>query len=664
MRSLTVALLLAISVSAAADYDALCDEMVSFAKLAAQSHNAGLESDAQTYRQKVKDTYAAAVKLDKAHPQAHLNYATFLMNSNEFEEAIKLFKAAEKGVGNDMRARGMIMSNVRRSQYGLYSMKRDAAYDHGKGDLFEALDWGEKQLAVSPEPHRTNHEVATINAMLCEYDVKACATAGSRFRIAANGAAQHYTTFRSHQLQGDQRGFLQCSHSRVHRGSWAGSKLVDTTAIASFDEAPASGTADTASVAVATARRRAGGVYVHVFNTAAQIIGPDGFVTVLDKADCTVFSPASDDYPNFADNLLPKTAAFAPRPNAPVHTVPVVSLVQFSAQSFYHWIAEALPRLVVAQRHLHRHTAGRTRFVVPRITNSTPFITATFDLLFPDTSSYELVEYVPGSVVRQQLTYVTWDKQPCPPSVADPDGANAPDSARTCPALAHPYALNRARDAITAAVRTGSWGHVRNGWGERLVVFAARGPRVTMRAVDDDALLTQIRHVLATEAAVIGPTELVVFDNSQSFEEALALFSRADVVIGVHGGALSNIIACKPGTTLIEIGFQADAAQHYQHMALSLGMVYRRVRVVADAHGRSLGAPTLRFSADAVMEALRFSLGCWMHSREVPQTGAAVTVFPIDGLTWRMTPQDEVGPAVAKRRKPLPGATRAPPEEL
>jgi hypothetical protein len=624
---------IALSFAAAAprSYDALCDEMISFAKLAAQAHNMGKVSDVATYAGKVKAAYKAAVAKDKRHPQAHLNYATYLMNRNEFDTAIKLFKKVLKLIGNDMRARGQIMSNIRRSEYGLLSMKRDAAYDGGKGDIYEAVALAEKQASVSPEPHRTSHDVATMQAMLCEYDTKACEAAGTKFRIATTGSMQHYTNFKSHELQqkGDQRGFLQCSHSRSFSGSWAGSRLVDTVTMWK------SGKDVDRSTAAGEWQHRAGGLYMHTFNALTQVVGRDGFVTVPDEAgDCSVFSPASDDYPNVADNVMPSEPSAAPRPGAPVHTVPVVSLVQFAGSSFYHWLAEAVPRLVIAMDHLNQATPARVRFLVPRLTNKTRFIAASFDLLLPDASRYELVEYVPGTKVRQQLSYVTWDRQPCPPAVTDPEGAARSGSNRVCHALAHPQALGRTRAELRKAVKAGPWGKVRNRMGSRLVVFAARGAGVTMRQIDETVLVERLRAVLEQEGSVMGPIEFEVFDNSRgfSFEEALALFSRADVVVGVHGGALSNIIACKPGATLVEIGFAADAAQHYQHMARSLGMTYRRVRAVADSLGRALGAPTIKYSVDGVVDAVRHSLGCWMSHKELP--APAVTVHPVRGVQW------------------------------
>merc|ERR1719456_1051306 len=141
-------------------------------------------------------------------------------------------------------------------------------------------------------------------------------------------------------------------------------------------------------------------------------------------------------------------------------------------------------------------------------------------------------------------------------------------------------------------------------------------------------MIERIRAMLRSEAAVIGPTELVEFDAAaNTLEQSLALFKRASVVVGVHGGALANAIVCPPNATLVEVGYQTDAAAHYQHLAVSLGMFYRRVRVMPDAQGRAMGAPDLRISVDNVVDAVRHALGDWASERSTSAT-SVVTVPP------------------------------------
>ena len=58
----------------------------------------------------------------------------------------------------------------------------------------------------------------------------------------------------------------------------------------------------------------------------------------------------------------------------------------------------------------------------------------------------------------------------------------------------------------------------------------------------------------------------------------MALFSRAVAVVGVHGGALSNILFCRDGTLIVEIAPRSVQSWHYAHAAAALG--FEQVRVV------------------------------------------------------------------------------------
>ena len=78
--------------------------------------------------------------------------------------------------------------------------------------------------------------------------------------------------------------------------------------------------------------------------------------------------------------------------------------------------------------------------------------------------------------------------------------------------------------------------------GRTTVIYTTRKGQ-TMRNMDAD----EERLVARLKAAVVAPYELVLFDGSLGPAEAIALFQSAIVVVGVHGGALTNIIACGEG---------------------------------------------------------------------------------------------------------------------
>ena len=68
-----------------------------------------------------------------------------------------------------------------------------------------------------------------------------------------------------------------------------------------------------------------------------------------------------------------------------------------------------------------------------------------------------------------------------------------------------------------------------------------------------------------------------------------ALWLSNGAVVGVHGGALSNILFCQPGTTVIELTIDSPFARHYAHAAAALQMPFVGVpgprRPPLDGHG-------------------------------------------------------------------------------
>ena len=86
---------------------------------------------------------------------------------------------------------------------------------------------------------------------------------------------------------------------------------------------------------------------------------------------------------------------------------------------------------------------------------------------------------------------------------------------------------------------------------------------------------------------------LKVFDGVYSLQECLDIFSDADVVIGLHGGALYNMLFSPPGVTVIEIvPTKLDgtvvpehlAHQAIWHLAQSLGHSYWRIGQLPVSH--------------------------------------------------------------------------------
>lgn len=119
-----------------------------------------------------------------------------------------------------------------------------------------------------------------------------------------------------------------------------------------------------------------------------------------------------------------------------------------------------------------------------------------------------------------------------------------------------------------------------------LIYTARRG--VSMRSLDgeqEDELLA-----LLGRLADRYNLELVNFDGGRTdASTSISLFQRAAVIVGVHGGALANVLYCeppaepaRPRTLLVEIGLSGGLTRHFEHAA-RCGRPCARIRI-APAH--------------------------------------------------------------------------------
>ena len=136
-----------------------------------------------------------------------------------------------------------------------------------------------------------------------------------------------------------------------------------------------------------------------------------------------------------------------------------------------------------------------------------------------------------------------------------------------------------------------------------LLVYAARRD-VSMRNLDkeDDADLVEALQAIAKEHGLeFWRFEAEKDANVGGVRHAIDVFKRAAIVVGVHGGALSNILFCQTDTLVVELGMKSPLLRHFEHAAVALGMYYSRVLLEDDEHG--VGARTVKLPSDGVEQA-------------------------------------------------------------
>jgi hypothetical protein len=139
-------------------------------------------------------------------------------------------------------------------------------------------------------------------------------------------------------------------------------------------------------------------------------------------------------------------------------------------------------------------------------------------------------------------------------------------------------------------------------------VYASRGGKATLRQLprsDELRLLSALRDVAGRQEP---PLRVVEFDGDGSSAAATAaLFGGAAAVVGVHGGALANVLFCARGARVVELGSASPYARHYVHAAEALGLEHVTIPAgigVGAAQARTLIARTRARSQDRCTHAL------------------------------------------------------------
>lgn len=105
-----------------------------------------------------------------------------------------------------------------------------------------------------------------------------------------------------------------------------------------------------------------------------------------------------------------------------------------------------------------------------------------------------------------------------------------------------------------------------------VLVLRTSGSR---RIVNEEDVVRELRQVAERDGL-----DFVVFRGDSSLKETIHLFSEAKVVVGAHGGGLANIVFCKPGTVVVEIGMQETEFAEYKY--ISQVLKFRHANYVLD----------------------------------------------------------------------------------
>jgi hypothetical protein len=294
----------------------------------------------------------------------------------------------------------MLSAKRRSSVYGMHSVARDAAYSNGAGDVLAALEHARSQLSVYPDSPPVLHDVATLQLMAAEQNAGIVDDAIHNLKVATSRGAEAWAT--AHVMT---TGRCEAAATKTTATSAASGPPATHVALRSVSTADvlvessfatATGSVATQDVTVVardgstkhvTLRYTEGRSFVAELQDV-ELSGRDAVVTAArSSGECVVWTDASYPFVDTSHNLEMvalwagepawhsgggKTGPRAPLP-APDRINKVASIVSFAAPSFYHFVHEVLPRLLLLRPALAKNPM--LKVLSCRDTTSNGFIT-------------------------------------------------------------------------------------------------------------------------------------------------------------------------------------------------------------------------------------------------------------------------------------------------
>lgn len=285
--------------------------------------------------------------------------------------------------------------------------------------------------------------------------------------------------------------------------------------------------------------------------------GTDAVVHDLPRSDaafaatrsCRIYMGASGCYPalwrQFAESGLGG--------NKRLVTLPAAALVDgFSASTYYHWLLEALPRLLFLAEVLGREKRKLPVF----LPHHSDYVDQTLHLLPPslvaNVAAFHFRAF--NLAIAADTLYLPYIKRPVS-TYADYGEGDVLKPKRA--------ALLRVRDALTLETAPET---------PNTLVLVVRG-RMETRTFGNEHAIAAVLSTLATQHQL----NLDVFDGkNRTMAETRLAFASARLVVGVHGAGLANVIFCpdRHRAALLEVALPEPEFSEYRHVANALDIHY------------------------------------------------------------------------------------------
>ncbi|CAK9079225.1 unnamed protein product [Durusdinium trenchii] len=507
-------------------YTALVDKIEGTLDRAVKLHRAGQTQEALRTLDEIRQVFRVAVQLEPSEPDAYVAFAQAMLTSNQLNESIEAWESALERINAEKEPAmaQWALGRLRYARYGLVSMKRDALYAHGQGDLLESLKLVEEQLKIYPGFPSRYHDLATIQVMLFHFLEDSTNMTVASFQKSQDSAFHAWKA----GLKERGRSKSDCDGRMFY--SWKEAlgfsrSLISLKPVTFGDESCGQNYCDH-------------GAYVATFRDVG-LSGDDGII--VDEKECQLFMASAGLAVDLAKNLQlleiwgdPPAPHGGPRfrwfdvsqgraPNHGAWETPMLvkkaaSLVQFAGTSYFHIITEVFGRLWLLKE------AGilddpETRLILPKPFG---FLAAGFKILTQGmgVSANRLIHWTSGPndvlLRAETLYYANWEL----PVEFGKDGGHCPTP---------PSVLLHVRDALGAgfASAPSATEHLRPA-----LVYIKRKQGEMRSVLHGEADFVQELKTWAPSVAL----EYITFNGQLKPKATARLFGRARIIVGFHGG--------------------------------------------------------------------------------------------------------------------------------
>eukprot|EP00039_Didymoeca_costata_P025499 m.13612 g.13612 ORF g.13612 m.13612 type:complete len:629 (+) comp4885_c0_seq1:136-2022(+) len=587
-------------------YDALCEKMVALGGKAARLYNTGNVDGAHDVVREVELVFEQAVAKKPDEPQAYANMANFYHNSNKLYKAVTMWEAVLERLGTSKEMenmRTMIVMRRRHSLFGAYSYDRDNSYKLGKGNVSLALEFSKKQLSVYNSPE-VLFSMGTLELMLSNRIEEFEKKAQEAFTQAHTQSAIAWGA----TVNRAKRGKCQKGGKVVYEAKEAGKEITNEKQfqneefkqnIEIIDE-----NGETKQQELTYFEENSG-----VYSLSnVQLSGPEGIILQENKDECKIVLDRP--FVNLCDNIrmyaLWMEGPLAQQYYDPFNGVPVrapkinsyekiASVLQFASSTFYHFIMEVLPRLLLLVPQFE--TDETLKVLICKDKKENGFQTQLLEIVsksLPTVNLLKRLVYYDCGGMKTSQKGVESGQNTVRAKVKElilPFWSEIQTNGHVSHSLPPPILLQQLRETLIQSLNLETPQRIN-------IIYTTRAGQTMRQLEEEEMLLSEMK------ALIQPPYTLTLFNGKMATKDALTLFHNAALVIGVHGGALANIVACPPNTEIVEFGFPSGFTRHYAAASVALGLQYNLVYVQADKLDRGPSADIVSIGEKNVKKVL------------------------------------------------------------